>query len=230
MKPVFLIAVNFVREQRWPLITLLLYVIVFGAGMAIAGGQSEDDTLFMLRSTSMYGLAFTGLLSASALNNERRTRRILAVLSKGINRGEYLAGLLLGAMIASGVYCATIFAVCALATHKIAVLLPFAVMLMVLFLLAANVAIAFSTVFHPLLASAAAGLLLGAEGLIARALGGVWLELLPSFLLVDRAVNFGEPGWHAPWAACLAAIVQAGIFWAVANAIFSRRDIAVAVE
>lgn len=228
--PVFLIAVNFVREQRWPLITLLAYVCVFGGGIALFGGQSEDDTLFMLRSTSMYGLAFAGLLAASALNNERRTRRILAVLSKGITRNEYLAGLLLGAMLASAVYCSTIFAVGALATHRISILLPFAIMLMVLFLLGATAAMTFSTVFHPLLASAAAGLLLGAEGLLARTLGGVWLELLPSFLLVDRAVNFGEPDWRAPWMACLAAVVQAGFFWMVANAIFARRDIAVAVE
>ena len=221
---------NFVREQRWPLLTLLLYVCVFGGGIALFGSQSEDDTLFMLRSTSMYGLAFAGLLSASALNNERRTRRILAVLSKGISRSEYLAGLLLGAMLASAVYCGTIFAVGVLATHRIAILMPFAAMLMVLFLLAAATALAFSTVFHPLLASAAAGLLLGAEGLLARALGGIWLELLPSLLLVDRAVNFGEPGWHAPWVSCVAAVIQAGVFWSVANAIFSRRDIAVAIE
>ncbi len=60
--PVFLIAVNFVREQRWPLITLLLYVIVFGGGIALFGGQSEDDTFFMLRSTSMYGMAYALLL------------------------------------------------------------------------------------------------------------------------------------------------------------------------
>jgi ABC-type transport system involved in multi-copper enzyme maturation permease subunit len=228
--PVLLIAVNFVREQRWPLITLLLYVMVFGGGIALFGGQSDDDTLFMLRSTSMYGLAFTGLLSASALNNERRTRRILAVLSKGVSRNEYLAGLLIGAMIASAVYCMTIFAVGALATHRFSLLVPFAVMLMTLFLLAASVALVFSTVFHPLLASAAAGLLLGAEGLLARALGRIWLEILPSYMLVDRAVNFGESGWHAPWLACLSAVIQAGVFWMVASAIFARRDIAVAVE
>ena len=221
---------NFVREQRWPLITLLLYVVVFGGGIALAGGQTEEDTLFMLRSTSMYGLAFTGLLSASALNNERRTRRILAVLSKGLERGEYLGGLLLGAMIASGVYCATIFAVGVLATHKIAILLPFSFMLMVLFLLAATVSITFSTVFHPLLASACAGLLLGAEGLIARALGGFWTEVLPAWTLVDKAVTFGAPEWRAPWMACAFAIVQSVVFWLLATAIFSRRDIAVAVE
>src|SRR6185369_3593961 len=157
-----------------------------------------------------------GLLSASALNNERRTRRILAVLSKGLGRAEYLAGLLTGAMLAAGVYCLTIFAVGVLATHRVAMLVPFALMLMVLFLLAATVALAFSTVFHPLLASAAAGLLLGAEGLLAHMLGGIWTELLPSYLLADRAVNFGEAGWYAPGLACIAAIVQGGIFWMIA--------------
>ena len=218
------------REQRWPLITLLLYVVVFGGGIALAGGQSEEDTLFMLRSTSMYGLAFTGLLAASAINNERRTRRILAVLSKGIERGEYLGGLLLGAMTASAVYCATIFAVGVLATHKVDVLLLFVLMLMALFLLAATAAMMFSTVFHPLLASAFAALLLGAEGFGARALGGIWLSVFPAWTLIDRAVNFGVTGWQVPWSACAAAIVHAIIFWAAASAIFSRRDIAVAIE
>lgn len=221
---------NLVREQRWPLLTLILYVAVFGGGIALAGGQSEDDTLFMLRSTSVYGLAFTGLLSASALNNERRTRRILAVLSKGLERGEYLAGLLLGAMIGSAVYCATIFTVGALATHKVGILLPFALMLLALFLLTATVAIAFSTFFHPLLASVCAGLLLAAEGFASRALGGVWLNILPAWTLVDRALNFGSPGWQMPWAASALAVVQSAIFWVIATAIFSRRDIAVAIE
>jgi hypothetical protein len=208
----------------------LLYVVIFGAGMAIGGGQSEEDTLFMLRSTSMYGLAFTGLLSASAINNERRTRRILAVLSKGIGRGEYLAGLLTGSMLASGVYCATIFAAGYLGTHKIVALLPFAVMLTALYLLTATVAMTFSTLFHPLMASAAAGLFLAAEGFVARALGGVWRSLLPPWTLVESAVNYGAPGWTAPWGACLAAVIHALVFWMVASAIFARRDIAVALE
>ena len=139
------------------MITLLLYVIVFGGAVSLFGGQSKEDTLFLLRSTSMYGLAFAGLLAASALNNERKTRRILAVLSKGISRDLYLGGLLLGAMIAAGVYCLTIFAVGVLSMHEAGVLLLFSMMVLALYLLAAATAIAFSTLFHPLLASASAG-------------------------------------------------------------------------
>jgi hypothetical protein len=230
MKPVLLIAGNFVREQRWPLITLMLYVVVFGAGMAIAGGQSEEDALFMLRSTSMYGLAFTGLLAASAINNERRTRRILAVLSKGIERGEYLGGLLTGVMMASAVYCTTIFAVGMLATHGTGQLLAFSILLMALYLRTATIAMTFSTLMHPLLATAFTGLLIAGESFVAHALSGVWVSVLPSWVLLDRAVNFGASDWQAPWAACAWAVVEAAAFWALATAIFSRRDIAVAIE
>ena len=71
MIPVLLIAGNFVRENRWPLITLLVYVGVFGGAMAFVGGASLDDTQFFLRSVGVYGLAFTGLMAASrsALEN-----------------------------------------------------------------------------------------------------------------------------------------------------------------
>lgn len=230
MTPVVLIAGNFVREQRWPLITLLLYVVVFGVGLGLAGGQSQEDTLFMMRSTSMYGLAFAGLLAASALNNERRSRRILAVLSKGIERGQYLAGLLTGVGIASAVYCATVMGAGMLALHRVNDILPFGLLLIVLYVYTATVAVTFSTLFHPLLATAFAGLWLTAEGALARALGGVWNSVLPSWQLVERATSFGAPEWTMPWTACLSAVLHAVLFWAVATAIFERRDIAVAVE
>ena len=230
MKPILLIAGNFVREQRWPLITLLLYVVVFGAGISIAGGQSQDDTIFMLRSTSMYGLAFAALLAASALNNERRSRRILAVLSKGIERGQYLAGLLAGVALASAVYCGTVVGAGKLAMHTVHGLGVFALLLMLLYLYAATVAVTWSTVLHPLMAAACAGLTLAAEAALGHVLGGFWSSALPPWTMVDRAVNFGAPGWTMPWAACVATAVHTVLFWALATAIFSRRDIAVAVE
>ena len=230
MIPVLLIAVNFIREQRWPLITLLLYVIVFGAGMAVAGGQSGEDTLFILHSTSIYGLAFAGLMAASALHNERRSRRILAVLSKGIQRGQYIAGLLAGVTLASAVYCGTMIGVGALAAHSVGHIGSFGLLLIVLYVYAATVALTFSTIFHPLLAAASAGLLLAAEGAVARQFGGMWNAALPPWMLVERAVNFGAPGWTMPWTASAAAVGHAALFWAIASAIFARRDVAVAVE
>ncbi|MGH9524571.1 MAG: hypothetical protein ACRD3E_18780 [Terriglobales bacterium] len=230
MVSVLLIAANFVREQRWALIALMAYVVVFGAGIAFVGGQSEEDTLFMLRSTSMYGLAFAGLLAASALHNERKSRRILAVLSKGIERGQYIAGLLAGVAIAAAVYCGTIVGAAILATHSVTGLGGFAVLLLSLYIYAAVVAMAFSTFLPSLFAVICAGLLLAGEGALGHAFGGTWNSALPSWTLVQCATNFGAPEWTMPWMACLAAALHAVLFWAVATAIFARRDIAVAVE
>lgn len=230
MKAVSLIALNLVREQRWPLLTLILYVVLFGGSMALVPGSAGEDELFFLRSSSMYGLAFTALLAASAINNERRSRRILAVLSKGIERGEYLGGVLAGAMLGALVYCAAIFAIGIATSWSAASIGVFILVLLALYLRTATLALMLSTMLHPLLATATAALLLAAEGLLARALGGVWLSALPSWILVDRAVNFGHSGWHAPWYACTWALAHTVVLWAIATAIFSRRDIAVAVE
>lgn len=230
MKPVLLIGVNFVREQRWALIALLAYVVVFAGGIAIAGGQSQEDTLFLLRSTSMYGLAFSGLIAASALHNERRSRRILAVLSKGIERGQYLAGLLAGVAMAALVYCATLVGAALLATHAAAGLGEFTLLLLSLYMYAAVVAMAFSTFMPSLFAAICAGLLLAGEGAAGHMLGGVWRTALPAESLVQAAVNFGSSDWVMPWGACVSGVAHAVVFWAIATAIFKRRDIAVAVE
>lgn len=209
---------------------LVLYVVVFGAGIALAGGQSTEDTLFLLRSTSMYGLAFAGLLAASALHNERRSRRILAVLSKGIERGQYIAGLLTGVAIAAAIYCGTIIVAAILAAPAIKGLIDFAVLLMSLYIYAAVVAMTFSTMMPALLAVACSGLFLAAEGAIAHVPGGMWNSVLPPWTLIDAAVTVGSPEWSMPWGGCLSAAIHAVVFWVIAKTIFARRDIAVAVE
>ena len=234
MTPVLLIAANFVRENRWPLITLLAYVLAFGGAVAFVTDASLEDTLFLLRSVGVYGLAFTGLLAASAINNERRSRRILAVLSKGIERSQYLAGLLAGVMLDAVIYTAAIGGVgtFALVRHgqsperlwqMLGILLP-------AFLLAATAALFFSTFLHPLMAAAAAAITLATMGAVGRMLGAPWSQLLPVYTLADAMVSFGLPGWRAPWMAAGWAVVHAVIFTMLATIVFSRRDIAVAVE
>jgi hypothetical protein len=43
-------------------------------------------------------------------------------------------------------------------------------------------------------------------------------------------VSFSLRGWHAPWTAAAWAVAQALVFGVLATLVFSRRDIAVAVE
>ncbi len=234
MTPVLLIAWNFVRENRWPLITLLLYVVVFGGAMAYLGEASTEDVLFFLRSVAMYGLAFTGLLAASAINNERRSRRILAVLSKAVERGQYLLGLLTGVMLAAAIYCSAVGAVgtVALARHgaHAGQVWDLVAILIAGFLLVSTTALFFSTFLHPLLAAACAAVALAALGAAGRTLGGAWSSALPAYTLVDSMLSFNFRGWEAPWLATVVAVVHAAIFWALATVVFSGRDIAVAVE
>jgi arginine exporter protein ArgO len=232
--PVLLIAGNFVRENRWPLITLLLYVAVFGGAMAFVADASLEDTLFFLRSVGVYGLAFSGLMAASAINNERRTRRMLAVLSKGIERSQYLTGLLLGVMFNAAIYCATVGAIgtLALAHHgqpseKMWELVG---VLIASFLLAGTAALFFATFLHPLMATAAAAVTLAFMGAAGRMLGAPWDQVLPAYTLTDAMVNFSLQAWRAPLAAAAWAVVHSFLFWMLATVVFSRRDIAVAIE
>ncbi len=234
MIAVLLIAGNFVRENRWPLITLLVYVGVFGGAVAFVGGSSLDDAMFFLRSVGVYGLAFTGLLAASGINNERRTRRMLAVLSKGIERRQYVTGLLLGAMTDALVYCLAIGSVgtVALVRHRepVQALWMLVGVLVASFLLAGTAALFFSTFLHPLMATAAAAVALALMGAVGRVLGGAWASILPAYTLADAMVSFGLREWSAPWAACGCAVAQSFFFWIMATVVFSRRDVAVAVE
>ena len=234
MTPVLLMAGNFARENRWPLITLLAYVALFGGGVTFFGDPPLEDTIFLLRSVGVYGLAFTALLAASGINNERRTRRMLAVLSKGIEREQYLGGLLLGTLLCSGLYCLVVGLVgsLALARHSWSAgkLWELVGVLIASFLLTATVSLFFSTFLHPLTAAAAAALTLGAMALGGRLLGGPWTSILPSYALADAMVSFDLRGWRAPGTAAAWAVAQSCVFSVVATLVFSRRDIAVAVE
>lgn len=234
MTAALLIAANFARENRWPLITLLVYVVVFGGAVAFVSDASLEDKLFFLRSVGVYGLAFTGLMAASAINNERRTRRILAVLSKSIERGQYLAGLLVGVMIDAAVYSLAVGGIGTIALWRqqqssaavwelVGVLLPS-------FLLAATAAMFFSTFLHPLMATAAAAVTLAVLGALGQLIGPPWGQVLPAYTLADSMVNFGLHAWRPPWAAAGGALANAIVFWALATVVFARRDIAVAVE
>src|SRR5437867_379986 len=97
MKAIWLIAVNFVREQRIVLLVFILwlfgFVLLFGMFTG-AGGPGEYEALFQQQ--TLYGIVYGLLVAISSVHGERKSRRILAVLSKGIYRGEYIAGLMLG--------------------------------------------------------------------------------------------------------------------------------------
>src|SRR5206468_7685613 len=106
------IAVNFVRENRWPILLLLIWIVL---SALVFGGTDQrvavDDLVFYVRQQALYIVVFTAFLASTAVHNERKSRRILLVLSKSISRGEYLLSLLTGSLMVAMLY-AAVFGVC----------------------------------------------------------------------------------------------------------------------
>jgi len=235
MTPVLLIAANFLREQRWPLIILLLWVAGSSAVVGAPGVAADrEDVLFFLKQQAVYGVAVTTFLAASAIYNERRSRRILAVLSKGIERAQYIGGLLVGVFLVAGIYCAFMTAACAWVFSQIrAPLLPLAYLIAALLaacLLSGSVAIFFSTFLHPLGATAATAIFLGVPALLTH-VAPIWLRLVPVYWLMNTILEFAFHGFHyTDWTAVALGFLETLLVWLAASWVFTRRDVAVAVE
>ncbi|MBV9573348.1 MAG: hypothetical protein JOY93_04790 [Acidobacteriales bacterium] len=236
MKPVLLIAINFVREQRWPIFVLLLWVLLLAVlGLAANIPRDREDLLFVFKQVSIYVVAFSIFFGGSAIYSERKSRRILAVLSKGVSRQQYLSGLVLGVTIACGIYC---FALGLTGSWTLGEAgFP---MLQVWFLmaclvaacmLAGTVALMFSTFLNPFFAAGATALVLGLPALAGQTVAPRWADAIPVYSLVAIVLrsSYRFPG-RAVWFPILLALVEMLIFWALSAQIFWRVDIAVAVE
>ncbi|MFB3812728.1 MAG: hypothetical protein ACE14L_01345 [Terriglobales bacterium] len=232
MTAIWRIATNYVREQRWAVVLLLVWVVV-SAGIVSIGELASEDVLFFLKQQAIYGVAFSAFLAASAIYNERRSRRILAVLSKGIEREQYLAGLILGVLLSAALYCAVMGAFGSLMFRRIGLPLEalwyLLALLIVACALAATTAMSFATFSPPLVAIALTALVLGIGGGMAQI--GLTRNLFPVMTLMASITDFTG---HAPllhrWDTLAWGIAQTIALWMAASWIFSRRDIAVAVE
>ncbi len=231
MKPVSLIAVNFLRENRWAVILLMIWGVGSGFAAALTIRSSTDDALFFLKQQAAYSVFFTVFLAASALYNQRRSRRILSVLSKGIERHEYLAGIVLGFTIVSLCY-SIIFAISGACTFALAgvnpvAILPLALTLLIASVLAGTVALFFSTFMNPLFTLASTSLLVGASAVFARDIAFA----LPAYSLLESTMGFNlhQTATH-PWVAASWGVIEIVLLWVAASVVFARRDIAVSVE
>jgi hypothetical protein len=235
MRPALLIAGNFVRENRWPVLILLVWGVASGIAGIVLAGHSADDALFFLKQQAMYSVFFTVFLAASALHNQRRSRRILAVLSKGIERYEYLAGVALGFTAVGAVYALSLGITGAMTFHRAganpSIMLPLMIMLLVASVLAGTVALFFSTFMAPLFALAATSVLLGTSAMMTGLIGHRILPGLAFYPLLAAVTDFSfQTGASLPWIALLQGVLESALFLGAGSWIFSRRDVAVPVE
>lgn len=236
MKPVLLIAVNFVREQRWPILTLLLWVLLLAfLGLVTDIQRQREDLLFVFKQDAVYVLAFSVFFGGSAIYNERRSRRILGVLSKAVGRQQYLSGLVLGVTIASAVYCFTLGLTgswtLGAAGFPISRVWFLMICLVAACMLAGTVALMFSTFLNPFFAAGATAMVLGVPALAGQIFGARWGYVIPVWELGATVLNssFNSPG-RASWVPVLLAGAETLAFWLLSARIFAHVDIAVAVE
>ena len=169
LKSILLIAINFVREQRWPIFVLLLWVLLLAfLGLVANFARQREDLLFIFKQVAVYRGAFSVFFGGSAIYNERKSRRILAVLSKAVARRQYLSGLVLGVTIACGIYCFSlgITASWTLGQSGFPISQVWFLMasLTVACMLAGTVALMFSTFLNPFFAARATAVVLGLPG------------------------------------------------------------------
>ena len=191
---VLLIAANFVREQRLLGILLLFYALA----SAVLFGYSEsrvstDDINAFVEQQSIYAVLFSLFSGAWAIQNERKTRRIIAVLSKAVTRRQYIAGLLAGISAIFVAYCLAIgLAGTWLMRHSLWRPLELWTLLgdtILAALLAAAVSVFYSTLFPPLVAMAMTGVTLGMPAALERVLGSPIVDVVPVYALVRAVAN-----------------------------------------
>ncbi len=236
MMAVVSIALNFVRENRWPVAILLMWIAFTAVATSGFGRErvAVDDVVFFVQQQAVYICGFGAFLAANAIHNERKSRRILLVLSKAVSRGEYLLALLLGTLAMTVVY-AVLFAACCTWLAKRAGLPTgnvwlVAVLVVAGSIIAASVGMFFSTFLNPYLAIAATVTMFGAPGLV-HAKPQLWFRLVPGLPVLLDVLHFRfRAGWTMDWSAVVIAVLEAALFWGLAVVVFAYRDIAVPVE
>lgn len=237
MKAAILIAINFVREQRWPILVMLLWVLLLAfLGLSTEAGRQREDLLFVFKQVSVYVVAFSVFFGSSAIYNDRRSRRILSVLSKAVARQRYLSGLVLGITIASAIYCFALgltgswtLGQSGFGVGEVWFLM---VCLLVACILAGTVALMFSTFLNPFFAAGATAALMGLPALASYTSGNShWGLAIPVYALIAVILksSFVSSGIGS-WVPIILAMAEALVFWFIAAQIFSYVDIAVSVE
>ena len=233
---VLLIAQNFVRENRWPILILSVW-IVFTTLITTGFGQARVslyDAIFFVQQQAMYICGFSAFLAAYAIHNERKSRRILLVLSKAVSRGQYLLAILIAFLTMAAVY-AVLFGVCCTWLASRAGLPTGGVWGVALLVIAgsaiaAAVSIFFSTFLNPYLAIALTATMFGAPGLL-HPERQAWLRLFPGLPVLLDILHFRfRAGWTMDWGAVMITLLETVLVWRLAVLVFAYRDIAVPVE
>lgn len=226
MIPILLLAGNFVRQNRWLLLAFMLWPFMLGAfSWSPHHAANREDVAENVRVEVFYGTAVLAFLTSSGIYNERRSRRIIGVLSKSVSRLQYLLGLWIGA---------SCFAVLYFLTTSVSVIwllrsseVQFAIVVLLRGLGASlwvsAAALLFSTFLYPFFAA----ILAGGAAFGPLALSHPSAILTPVALLVWDADSFTA---SIHWTAFASALAESVLLLILAAQIFAYRDVTVTIE
>ena len=232
MRAIFLIGMNFVRTQWLTIAVMSVYLL--GIAFVFAHNPDVHEAGFFLKMHTFYLIFLAMTVATPAVQMERRTRRILAVLSKGIHRWQYLGGILCGSAIISGIFCLQVGAIslvlCWRGGYPTAGLAGLTVALFACCLMASAAGLFFAAFLNPFLATGATTLALALPLITERSGWQPFAALFPAAWLARNLMGyqFGR-ATDAPLIAA-SALAFAVLFWIGAAAMFARRDVTISPE
>jgi ABC-type transport system involved in multi-copper enzyme maturation permease subunit len=236
MRKVFLIAINHLRDQRWILLTMFGYALFMSTMMGvIVHRPNYQDASFFVEQQMWFSVLFSMFLATSAVNTDMRTRRMQAILSKAVERWQYLLGILVGITMAITSYCIVVGVLGVILSSRAGHPLPGIASLGASVLLAAlaveALGILFGLVLPPIFATTATVGFLTTIPLLAIRFAPWLIYLAPVALLATQTVRQFNSG-HAPLIrmSVTATVVYAVVVFGIALVVFQRRDLARATE
>ncbi len=233
MRTILLIGVNFVRSQWIALAVMAAYMA--GIGGVFQWHVQRTDVLFFLRWHSGYAVFLGTMIAIPALQAERKSRRILAVLSKGIHRWQYLGGILCGCAIISAIFCLLVGGItgwlCRQGNLSPEGLWPLILALFFCCIAAASVGLFCSVFLHPFFATAATSAILLLPSALETAgwKTPIGLFPVPAMARILMGFQFGLPE-NDVWTVVAGAMLQAAVFWLASTVVFARRDVTIFPE
>jgi ABC-type transport system involved in multi-copper enzyme maturation permease subunit len=236
MRKVFLIAINHLRDQRWILLTMFGYVLFMSTVMGvIVHRPNYQDASFFVEQQMWFSVLFSMFLATSAVNTDMRTRRMQAILSKAVERWQYLLGILVGITMAITSYCIVVGVLGLIlsnrAGHALSGIFQLGGCVLIVALAVESVGLFFGLLLPPIFATTATvGFLTTVPLLTIR--GPSWLNHFgPVAWLATQTVQQFNTG-HAPQIrnTIIENMVYSAIVFCLALAVFNRRDLARATE
>ena len=233
MRNIWILGLEYARQQKVMLIVFAFWIVGFDVLITLTTERDRCSSLAALFTQQcVYGMVFTIFMAAAVIHNERNSRRILAVMSKGVSRAEYLAAHILGIGLLAVIYFAAatlLFTVISRSIGYDARAMGLMLAGLLAALVATTVTLAFAAWLHPLLAAALTMFLLSAPMLVLGRSDA--LVLSPVAYFVRESFTFDSAaGWTGHWAYWPIGMLEVAGCWLIATLIFERQDVAVPTE